>query len=818
MSDQNIALEGTPSDKLVGGDEENHAAGGDDLHYGSGIFLEETNPDDVQYGTRVDAPLVAGSALGDDWPVAFANQIQGNWQTFSNAEHLDKWTKMYKSRLFNTVAFVKDGENHYPSLYSWSGAKKDGTDGNWVFIGYLGGIAITDLNGALLRIDSTIVLGEGLSLEAAGDQGNGVVIKLDQQPSSGDSGKTSGSPITISQMWGERGSVADVTKVNALYPLEINQGTSGPGNKSTGIAVMSIKPGVYEASHGNSCLLKSSGITLVKGQKPKAIYMPQEVVPTGGFFHLNPVAKGVDVQDDTGGDTALTGGQLTEVLASVAFYDTAPDDCNIKVWVEYKDPSNPIDSNILRDANGHPVVFEKQFNAGNEIGTIILSGAFYAKATQPLKVVVETDLLANQQLAVDSNKTMVCINQFGQGWATSVARIEFMRRAGVEITPVIQTFTPNMRSLAKEIRGLTVPAALVSSGEDGDTLNQFGLRAITDVEAEIKDGAVTVRDHGAITDFYFDTITDNVETSMLRGQEAQCSVTLENPDDSFELEVYGWTGTPDRVGYVYKTRTSRAIDVVKGWIPIANLTIAQDAGGIPATHSLTFTVPDEANNIVVIVRPSLDQQQNTMILSGFTFGTTKEVQVYTEVERNMPHEEHLRYSDSYSEYVLPVSGLAEIRYSLSNDVDGNPMPVGKLGKGKGPVVIDHTVNPVAGSGVPQFDGAMKFTADGEASIGKTYRAINDSKEDSTVTFWDLLFDVDGNASKIPESEKTFTIKAGTHYPGKLCTIPAYAVDVEKGQRVGGRAKVAKDGGAYVATRTEKDNLVQTTLHFEKLTP
>lgn len=816
MSDQKIAVEGAPADKEIVGDEENTATGGDDLNYGSGIFLEESQPNDVQYGTRVDAPIVAGASVGDDWPSAFASQIQGNWQTFGTLAHRDKWTSMYKSRRYNTVAFVKKGENNYPSIYSWSGTKKDGTDGNWTFVGYLGGVAITDLSGALLRIDSTIVLGQGLSIEEAGDQGNGVVIKLDQPPSSQPAAST-GSSVSIGQQWGHYGLVNDVTEINTLYPLEVNQGQAGPGQRSPGIAVISIKPDAYEPAQGKSCLLKSELLTLVRGQKPKAIYMSGELVPTGEWFHLNPAASGVDVQDNTGGDTAVTGGQLTEVLASVSFDDTVPDDCNIKIWVEYKDPSNPIDSRILKDATGHPIVYEREYGAGNKIGTIILAGAFYAKATQPLKVVVEHSLSSNEQLSVNRQKTMVCINQFGQGWATSVARIEFMRRNGIEIIPAIQTFTPNMRSLSSEIRGITVPASILSSGEDDDTLNQFGLRPITEVVAEIKDGAVTVKDNGKIADYYFDTILDNVQTSMLRGQTFQCYISLENPDNAFELEAYSWTGNPDQIGSVYRSRSNGAISVIQGWSRIDHLFIAEDASKIPASHTLSFTVPETANNVVILLRPEVDQQPNTMVLSEFSVGTPKTVRAYTEVERNIPHEEHLRYSEVYSEWVLPVSGFASIRYTINDTTEGNPMPIGKVEKGKAPIEIDHTVNPVAGSSMPQYDGALKFTADGEASISKTYRVMNETKNDSTVTFWDLLFDVDGNPSKIPGSEKTFTVKAHTVYPGKLCTIPAYAVDVEKGQRVGGRAKASQTDGAYVETRAEKDLLIQTVIDFNKLT-
>jgi len=144
------------------------------------------------------------------------------------------------------------------------------------------------------------------------------------------------------------------------------------------------------------------------------------------------------------------------------------------------------------------------------------------------------------------------------------------------------------------------------------------------------------------------------------------------------------------------------------------------------------------------------------------------------------------------------------------------MPVGKLAKGKAPVEIDNSVNKVSGSAVPQYEGAIKFLKDGEASISKSYQVWNEQGTDNTVTFWDILIDVDGNETKIPGSEKTFTIPKNTGAPGLTYSIPAYAVDVEAGQRIGGRATSNKSDGAYVQSQNISEYIVQTIIDFKEL--
>lgn len=719
--------------------------------------------------------------------------IHLSYAHFKTIAERDAWSTRYGAIInFDVVALVDADDNGFVAWYKFDSSAKKWEEYD------AQGVVMSDSNGAIPKNIKTVVFGPGFTIQQAGDQEDAALVTYAGSGGGGIDG------ITIN---GHK-----LTEFNTAPPIQFDTGL-GTG----GTARMLIDPSAYEAQHGNSCLVKLDMVQTVSGQSPHTVYMSEEVVPTGEYFNLDPQGKGITVQDNTGGDTAVTGGQMTEVLTKLSFVDDAPEDGNVKVWIEYNDPSDPIAKNILVDVNGNPLAVEKSFKGGDAIGDLVLAGAFMAKATQPLKVVVETSFDANSKITLDPTNTMVCLNQFSNGYETSIARIEFLRRAAIQITPAIQKFTSKMLAMSDELNGLTTQATTLEPGTGTDTLNEFGVQNLTEVSVEIKDDEMIVKDTGGIADFYVDTLIDNTHTRMLRGKEIAAGITIGNQNNAFEFEAYEWTGKPDHASQVYSSRNNGSIILNTGWKVIKGLFVSEQPNGNSYGHVLTFTVPTTANNVLVLVRPQVAESPTTLKLSEFDWGTTKDFTGYVEIERYSMHENHLRFDDEYAEFLLTNEGYVSLRYTINNTPStGNPMPVGKLAKGKAPVVIDNTVNQVSGSAVPQYDGAVKFLKDGEASIAKTYNVWNEQGTDNTVTFWDVLIDVDGNETKIPESERTFTVPKNTGAPGIVYNIPAYAVDVETGQRVGGRATSNKADGAYVQSQNISEYLVQTIVELKEL--
>lgn len=730
-------------------------------------------------------------------------EIHLEFAHFKTIAERDAWSTKFGAHMgYDVIALVDVDENGFVQFYKFDAATKVWKDYN------AQGVVMSDSDGAIPKNIKTVVFGPGFTIQQAGDKEDAALVTYTEQ--------SGGSPLAVQQDWGTSAESTKVTAIQTMYPIEVNQNQIGD-TPLEGNAMLSIDPRAYETQHGNACLVKLDMVTTIAGQHPHAVYMSEEVVPTGEYFNLNPQGEGIDVQDSTGGDTAETGGQMTEVLVKLSFLDVAPVDGTVNVWIEYKDPSDILAKEILLDVNGNPLAAGRHCNAGKPVGDFVLAGAFMAKATQPLRVMVETSFSSSSLITLDPVNTMVCLNQFSNGYETSIARIEFLRRAALQITPAIQKFNNKMLALSKELRGVSQILTIIGPGEGGDTLNEFGVQNLTSVGVKIENDTLTVKDTGSMADFYVDTLIDNTHTRMLRGKQVTSAITIANPDGAFEYEAYKWTGKPDHVTKVYSSRNNGTIVINDGWTVIKGVFIAEQVNGSAYGHVLSFTVPEDANNVLILVRPQSVQSPSTLELQEFDWGTTTDFTGYVEIERYSSREDHYRFDETYAEYALTNKGYQSLRYTINNTpATGNPMPVGVLFKGKAPVEIDNSVNQVSGSQVPQFDGGIKFLKDGEASISKSYNLWNEQGTDNTVTFWDVLIDVDGNETKIPESEKTFTVPKNTGAPGVVYSIPAYAVDVETGQRIGGRATSNEADGVYVQTQNVSEYLVQTVIDFKEL--
>ena len=117
----------------------------------------------TQYGTRVDAPVVAGNNSDDDIASAIGRQIQGSFQYFDTVADMQDWSAKFKSRVYKTVAKVQTGANGEREEFKWDGINPDGSDGKWVKISDNGGVSLQNLdNDVYGNVKSIKVLGADL--------------------------------------------------------------------------------------------------------------------------------------------------------------------------------------------------------------------------------------------------------------------------------------------------------------------------------------------------------------------------------------------------------------------------------------------------------------------------------------------------------------------------------------------------------------------------------------------------------------------------------------------------------------------------------
>lgn len=370
-----------------------------------------------------------------------------------------------------------------------------------------------------------------------------------------------------------------------------------------------IDPTAYESQHGKSCLVKLGADLMVKGGAPTSVYCDAEIIPFGEYFSPNLAKKGINVQDTTGDDPSVTGGQLTEVMASVGFFDKAPSDGEVVVWFEYADPASPLAPKILEDVNGSPVISRRQYKSGDELGDVILVCAMMATALSPIVLKVETSFQQIEKIIVDPDKTMICVNQFSKGYETSIARIEFQRRAGVQITPIIHEFSARMLSIKAALDGISLAETSISAEEGIDQVNGFGIQNLTGIKAAISNGALTIKDNGSISDFYVDAQIDYDRTYMLRGKTMVADFSISNPNNGFIIAAYAWTKEGDHQDKLYASRNNGSIVVNAGWTLVGQSSFPELANGSVQAKSLAIVVPDNANNIAFVIYPVAYQRQ-----------------------------------------------------------------------------------------------------------------------------------------------------------------------------------------------------------------
>lgn len=712
-------------------------------------------------------------------------EIHLKLNNFKNLSERDAWSNTFGNNIsYDVIAIVDSDENGFVQFYKFNAATKKWSEYD------AQGVIMSDSSGAIPKNIKTVVFGDGFSVQQAGNQEDAALVTYSGSSSTG---------MTID------GKV--ITELNTLPPLKtVNE---------QGQDRIIIDPNAYESQHGKSCLVKLGADKYVKGSTPTSVYCDDEIVPFGEYFSPNVAKHGINVQDTTGDDPSITGGQLTEVLASVGFFDKAPEDGNVKVWIEYHNPATSFAPEILKDVNGHPMIFERLYKQGDSLEDVVLFGGMLATGLAPIILRVETSFSSGNIVELNPEKTMIGVNQFSDGYETSIARIEFQRRLGVNIIPSMFKFTKDFARLSSAIEGVSLSESVVNAGEGMDTINSFGINNLTDVKAAIGSGAVKITDNNKIADFYMDYQLDSDRTEMVKGKELSLTVTIKNTDNAFIIAMYYWNGKGDRQSKLYNSRNNNVIVVEDGWNLIKSDSIAELPSGDFQSKSITGTVPDDATNVGFFVYPVVAESPCVLEISDFVVGAEKDFTGYIDKSYSNLHEEHLRFDVNYAEFALSNGDFSGLRYTINNTQDGNPMPVGKISKGKLDAVVDNSINKVSGSADPENDGAIKFNSDGQASISHTYRVCNETGTDSTVKFWDLLFDVDGNPTKIAESEREFTVKANTVYPGVILTIPAYVVEVEKGQRIGSRASSNKDDGAFIESKSKTDLMVQTIVEFDE---
>lgn len=753
--------------------------------------------------TEITAPIAAGSA---DTPLAvhFANEQQGGLKVFATEQDMQDFAKKYPIRLYKSVALVPAAAGDQVSLYNWTGQSPLGADGQWheIDLNSFNGLTFVNPDGSTTTGVQMFAL-NGLVLE--GSEKDGFTLKA-----------TGGGGITFEERKNYN-EYDDVKRVLIGPYLELNALRDQLNGPVTGIEI-GVKPRAFELMAPPSFLAKATSIKLVKSGVDTTVFTNEPITPLGMFFSYNKALGGVNIQDDNDDDPSVTGGQLTEMLCSVNFNELAPMDGNMKAWLMYHQQGAYLPTGYVIGVDGNPLVFEKTFNAGENL-QMLITGAYYAMGQETITFHVEHSF-TGEMLALNPDKTLMCINQFESGSGSSLARIEFQRRLGVSIIPSVFRFDSDFARFSDSISGIDKPESDISAGRGEEFLSQFGINNLAPCKALIERGLLNVKDNGAdILDFYVDYLVDNTRTAMMRGKSFTASVDVQNNDTSYRLALFKWTGIKDRPTKIYSKRNNESLVLNSDWSKVKDTFITENVDRTLKGYDLNVTIPNDAINLAFVIYPVSAQDPIDFLLREFQIKPDKDYTGYAEIERTDTREIRMRTGDYFSEYGQNSQGYASLRYTLNyNPITGLPLPVGTLIKGNAPFTLDTSLNQVAGSGAKGGEGVLKATKDGQVSLSCDYLLWNEQASDTVVDLWWVLFDVDGNETKIDGSNVNYTVPAHNATHGIQKTQPAFVFEIEAGQAIGLRGSANKKDGAFLQSTRASDYLVRPVIDFKELKP
>lgn len=723
----------------------------------------------IEYGTRVDAPIVAGSDDHDDIASAIGNQIRGNFQKFETIAERDAWTNKYKTRLFKTTAFVKSNADGDPQWFEWSGTKTDGTDGAWDVLP----IAPIDSDAGLIPF---YVMGD---------------------PSA--SGKATG--ITL------------------VPPL---QGFENPDNSTFNIE---IKHGVIPPAPTPSYLAYLSDDVQIVGKdgtetqhKDGTLWFDNVRCPNGPFIAVDRNRKLFGIQEPDDKDPNVTGGTNFLIAARVALKGKAPDNGLVRLYLRKKDYLNT-DLGIVEDVNGQIMSFERHYQAGQDLGVVELVGIVNAKGLKNFSVHVvdnfQSDMLNIS--GIGNGPSGIMIQALTDKGHTS----DSLRQFEIDTKQVLKFKSEYLGSDRFNLSWITSQDIPVKRGNAGMGMTQTdGLHFYNTkpMKMGISNRAIQLSNAGSsLCYFSFGKVFSAEETVALHNRNITVTTQVVNPDNSFNVSLIVWTGNPNQYTKKIITGVSNMQpELEKGWRIDQTDFIGEMTDGSEQTLTSIFNVPEDAVNYGIIIYPTDSQNPCTLSLKELKVDVKEPFTAGIVYAPELAHEYHNYNSTRYAKFVQDNQGYASLRYTItSNNI---PMPCGVFNKGGADISIDKKQNVINGSSATGGEGALKFNTIGSATISTELLVWPDSGlsrgEVGKVTLWYARINKNGVMSKIKDSELVANVIGGNN--PAIYSMPKFTINVLPEDEIVLRAQASKDNIAFIECNNPSKPMLTTEITYEEL--
>ena len=556
-----------------------------------------------------------------------------------------------------------------------------------------------------------------------------------------------------------------------------------------------------------------------KSHHDGAIWFDDIVKPTGVYLSTDRPNKSYSIQEADQLDPNVSGGTDYLIAFRAHMKGNAPDDGFVRIYIYNKsiDPFEP--TGYLQDKQGNPMVMQKNYKAGQELGSLDLIGIVNAKGDQSFSCHVvdnfQDDILILTDRTEGATGLMIQALTSESKTGDALQQFELDTNQNIEFS---SHYLGVDRMNLGYINSRPENPVSYTAGTHFISVDGYRLINYNGLKVGVVDGHTHIQDDGVhVCDFNFGKVFSAEETQMLRGKDIEVTVTLTDQHDGYRIGLMKWVGIPDKfTDKIFSSRNNDTLVFETSWSQADSMFITEDPTEGDHTLKHTFVVPSDANNYAIVIYPASAQQPVTLRLKELKVDVVPAFTGYIVHAPELQSELHLYYDTEYKKFVQDNQGYASLRYTINNTPTGLPMPCGEPKKGAADVVVDSTIHQVAGSGAKGGEGALKFTKDGDATISTELLVWSEKTHDivAQTKFWWATVSPDGNTfTKIDDSELVVGVRGQTK---AVNTMPTFKIQVENGDRIALFATTDQADGAYIQSNSPSAPMVSTEITFKEL--
>ena len=536
------------------------------------------------------------------------------------------------------------------------------------------------------------------------------------------------------------------------------------------------------------------------------------------FIVADSSTKTYGIQEFDGLDPNVSGGNNYLIIYRVAMKGNAYEDGSVRIFLKERDQLGNNATGYLVDVNKQPMAAERKYRKGDPLGVLQVMAVVNAKTVKNFSCHVLDSF--NHDSVILQDRTLkgtgLCIQALTPTCKTGEGLQQFELDTNQSIRVSSHFLGEDRLDINWLISRLPAPAAGVT--DDNQILsNGMLFHSLHPMVGGSEKGYLSFHDNGTDTcDFYLGKIFTNEETILTRGKTIDISVSVIDRTNAFFVSALKWTGAADHVNdHIYSNRDMGGVILNYQWEEFGTLFIAKDPATGVFSASKTLTVPTDANNYAVIIRPLADERPCALKLSEFKVNVNPSISGFFIKDTMDFSESHLAYSEQHKRFYSDNTGFDSLRYTISNKEI--PLPCGYEGVGLADITIDRTRNMVPGSSAPGNEGVLVFQNDGSATFNTSVRITTDQKTGTgaTAQIWWAKLNPDNSYTELVQSKLTVTVPPDT--PLTQVALPAFTIDVQKGDVFALRGKGDMEDGAYLFSASGDSPLMETVIDFNEAT-